>query len=112
MSTPKSRTGFLISVSDCPVLWILKLQRETALSTIEAEINSLAYCCRELFPVMDMVEEIGSVVGLPNKDMSSMHVSVHKDNSDALILGETIPPSSLQGASIIALRQCGLGRRL
>jgi hypothetical protein len=88
----KSRTGFLISLSDCPVLWISKLQRETALSTIEAEVNSLAHCCREFFPVMHMVGEIGSVVGLPTKDMSSMRVSVHEDNSGALILAETIPP--------------------
>ena len=88
----KRRTGFLISLYDCPVLWIPKLQRETALSTIEAEVNFLAHCCRELFPAIDMVGEIGSVVGLPTKDMSSMHVSVHEDNSGALILAETIPP--------------------
>ena len=44
------------------------------------------------FLMMDMVGEIGSVVGLPTKDMTSMHVSVHEDNSDALILAETIPP--------------------
>ena len=88
----KSRTGFLISLSDCPVLWISKLQRETALSTMEAEINALAHCCRELFPVMDMVGEIGKVAGLPTEDMTKMHVSVHEDNSGALILAETIPP--------------------
>ena len=88
----KSRTGFLISLSECPVLWISKLQRTTALSTMEAEINALAHCCRELFPVMDMVGEIGKVVGLPTKDMTKMHVSVHEDNSGALILAETIPP--------------------
>ena len=62
---PKIRTGFLISLSDFLVLWISKLQRETALSTMEAEINSLAHCCLELFPVMDMVGEIGRVAELP-----------------------------------------------
>ena len=88
----KSRTGFLVSLSDCLVLCITKLQRETALSTIETEINSLAHCCRELFPVIDIVGEIGSVVSLPTKDMSSMRVSVHEDTCGALILAETIPP--------------------
>ena len=67
----------MISLSACPVLWVSKLQRTTALSTMEAEINALAHCCRELFPVMDMVGEIGKVVGLPTKDMTKMHVSVH-----------------------------------
>jgi len=88
----KSRTGFLITVSDCPMVWISKLQTETALSTMEAEINALAHCCRELFPVIDIVEEIGKTVGLETKDMISMHVSVHEDNAGALILAETLPP--------------------
>jgi hypothetical protein len=65
----KSRTGFLITVSDCPMVWISKLQTETALSTMEAEINALAHCCRELFPVIDIVEEIGKTMGLETKDM-------------------------------------------
>ena len=59
---------------------------------MEAEINALAHCCRELFPVMDMVGEIGKVVGLPTEDMTKMHVSVHEDNSGALILDGTILP--------------------
>ena len=41
---------------------------------------------------MDMVGEIISVVGLSTEDMATMHVSVHEDNSGALILSETIPP--------------------
>jgi hypothetical protein len=48
----KSRTGFLISVLDCPMVWVSKLQRETALSTMEMEeeIIALVHCSRELFP--------------------------------------------------------------
>ena len=88
----KSRTRFLLNVSDCPVLWISKLQRETALSTMEAEINALAHCCRELFPVLDMAIDVGDAVGLPTKDIASMSVSVHEDNAGALILAQTLPP--------------------
>ena len=88
----KSRTGFLLNVSDCPVLWISKLQRETALSTMEAEINALAHCCRELFPVLDMAINVGDAVGLHTEDIASMSVSVHEDNAGALILAQTLPP--------------------
>ena len=59
-SSVKIRTGYVINVADCPVLYHSKLQTETALSTMEAEIVALAHCCRELFPVMDMVAELGS----------------------------------------------------
>jgi hypothetical protein len=30
----KSRTGFIITVSECPMVWVSKLQTETALSTM------------------------------------------------------------------------------
>ena len=88
----KRRTGFLLDLSDCSILWVSKLQRETALSTMESEINALSHCCCTLFPLMDMVQEIGKAGGKPTKDLTFMHASVHEDNSGALILAHTLPP--------------------
>ena len=82
----------MINLSYCPILWVSKLQRETALSTMESKINTLSHCCRELIPLMNMVQEIGGAVGMPTDDLTSMHVSVHKNNSGALILAHTFPP--------------------
>ena len=59
---------------------------------MEAEIIALAHCCRELFHVMDQVSELGAIVGLKTKDLTTMKVSIHKDNAGALVLAETIPP--------------------
>ena len=87
----KSRTGYVITVADCPIHWQSKLQTETALSTMEAEIIALAHSCRELFPVMDIVKSLSSAVGLANPE-TSMHVSIHEDNAGALVLAETLPP--------------------
>lgn len=92
LTCSKSRTRFLISLSDSPVLRIFKLQRETVLLTIETEVNALACCCCELFSVIGTVGKIGKAAGLPTEDMTKMHVFVHKDNSGALILAKTIPP--------------------
>ena len=100
----KSRTGFLITVSDCPIVWVSKLQTETALSTMEAEIIALAHCCRELFPVVDIVKELGDVVGLATEDLVSMHVSVHEDNAGALILAQTIPPQFTPRSKYYAIK--------
>ena len=100
----KSRSGFLIAVSDCPMVWVSKLQTETALSTMEAEINALAHCCRELFPVMDVVQEMGESIGLATKDLTSMHISVHEDNAGALILAETIPPEFTPRSKYYAIK--------
>ena len=91
-SSVKSRTGFVINVANCPVLWISKLQSGcTAQSTMEAEIIALNHCCRELFPIVDMVSSLSSAVGLGSPS-TTMKVSIHEDNSGALILAETLPP--------------------
>jgi len=100
----KSRTGFLITVSDCPMVWVSKLQTETALSTMEAEVNALAHCCRELFPVIDIVSEIGKTVGLETDDMATMHVSIHEDNAGALVLAETLPPQFTPRSKYYAIK--------
>jgi hypothetical protein len=73
-------------VCECPVVWVSKLQTETALSTMEAEIIALAHCCRERFPVMDFVTDLGKALGLPTEDLA------HEHNASALVLAETILP--------------------
>ncbi len=78
------------------MVWVSKLQTETALSTMEAEIIALAHCCWELFPVMDIVDEIGEVVGMETKELVSMHISIHEDYAGGLVLAETIPPQFTQ----------------
>ena len=59
---------------------------------MEAEINALAHCCCELSPVLDIAINVGDAVGLHTDDIASMGVSVHKDNTGALILAHTLPP--------------------
>ena len=58
---------------------------------MEGEINPLAYCCRELFPMMDMVESLRSAVGLP-VGKTTLKLSTQEDNVGALILALTLPP--------------------
>ena len=87
----KIRTGFVITFADCPIFWASKLQTETSLSTMEAEINALAHSCRELFPIIDITISLGQSVGLPIGD-TTINVSIHEDNAGALILAQTLPP--------------------
>jgi hypothetical protein len=89
-SCVKSWTGYVINVANCSVMWQSKLQMETALSTMEAEIVATSHCC-ELIPIMQMVEFLGPAVGLP-VDCTSMRVCIHEDNTGALILANTLPP--------------------
>jgi hypothetical protein len=61
----RSWTGFIITFADCPVFWQSKLQTEMAPLTMEAEIIAISACCRELFPIMDMVSSLTKSVKLP-----------------------------------------------
>ncbi len=71
---------------------------------IEVEIVARVNCCQELFPVCDIVKEVGDVVGLATEDLSSMHVSVHEDNNQALILAKTIPPEFTPRSKYYAIK--------
>ncbi len=87
----KSCSGFIILFAGVPILWQSRLQTKTAFSTMEAEVNALAACMRELIPIIDMVKALTQSVGLQAGDMN-MNVSIHEDNLGALVLAETLPP--------------------
>jgi hypothetical protein len=90
-SCVKSCIGFVISFADVLILWQSKIQIETALFAMEAEIIALAACCRELFLIINMVTSLISLVHLPIGELT-MNPSVHEDNSGALVLAKTLPP--------------------
>ncbi len=75
-SCVKSCTGFVITFTNAPILWKSQLQMKTALSTMEAEIIALLVCCRDLFPIVDMVESVTSSVNLPIRE-TTMKRLVH-----------------------------------
>jgi hypothetical protein len=80
-----------------PVLWQSKLQTQTALSTMEAEVIALGACMKEFILIMNMVQLLAVAVGIPAGDVN-MRVSVHEDNSVALVLAETLPPQFTPGS--------------
>jgi hypothetical protein len=48
-SCVKSRTGYVIFVMGCPVIWKSKLQSDIATSTMELEYNALSMAMRDLY---------------------------------------------------------------
>ena len=71
---------------------------------MEAEIIALAHSCRELFPIMDMVKQLGPLLGLPVEDMTTIKVSIHEDNAGALVLAKTIPPQFTPRSKYYAIK--------
>ena len=58
---------------------------------MEAKVNALAACMRELIPIIDMVQLIAVSVGMPAGEVN-MRVSVHEDDFGTLVMAETLPP--------------------
>ena len=78
---------------------------------MEGEIVALAHSCRKLFPIMDGVSIMGKAIGLPVGN-TTIQVSIHKDNTGALVLAKLYHCNSLLKASIIIQRLFGFKRRL
>ena len=100
----RSRTCYIIAVSNCPVVVYSSLQTETALSTMQAEIYAMAQCCKALFPLIEMVKELSGAAGLPLGGPPQMKITLHEDNSGALILAKTIPPEFTPRSKFYALK--------
>ena len=73
------------------MLWVSRLQTKIALSTMEAEYVALSSACKDLFSIMDLVQEIGKYFDLPVENKSRFHVRIHEDNVGALLLGQLEP---------------------
>ena len=54
---------------------------------MESEYVALSSACKDLFPIMDLLKEIGPVFKLPVNDKSRFHTRIHEDNVGALLLG-------------------------
>jgi hypothetical protein len=82
----RSRTGYIICLENRPVLWKSKLQTEIALLTMEAEYVALSTSCRDLFPLIDITNEICSIfhVGLIFHKRADLHIKINKNNVGAL----------------------------
>ena len=79
-------------VANSPAIWQSKLQTETALSTMEAEVVAFVACCRELFPILKIVVQVGNAFGMKVREGCNFHVHMHEDNVGALTLLNTKPP--------------------
>ena len=57
-STAKSRSGYVLTYGDCPIMWTSKLQTQIALSSCEAEYISLSQSLRDAIPIMRLLQEL------------------------------------------------------
>ena len=88
-TSAKSRTGYIIKLGDCPLVWKSQLQHGICLSTSESEYSALSQNMRVLLPIRDILLEFVQIVKIPSNLHSvnnTINTTVHEDNSSALLL--------------------------
>jgi hypothetical protein len=83
-STSKSRTGYVIRFAGCPLIWVSRLQTETALSTTESEYMSLSDALRETINMMRLLEELKSHKLVDINSIPTVRCKLFGDNSGAV----------------------------
>ena len=87
----KSRTGYIIDVANCPILWISRMQGGIACSTMEAEYTALSMSLRAAIPFLDLLKEVAKGLHYNKKRLLTFAATAHEDNQRALILAKLEP---------------------
>jgi hypothetical protein len=80
VDSARSRTGHVVKLSGCPLVWKSQIQTEISLSTLETE------CSRTLLPLKQMLIGIAQTVGLPTEVIATIMAEVFEDNQGCLAL--------------------------
>jgi len=88
-STAKSRSGYIVSLQGCPLIWHSKLQTQVTLSTTEAEYVALSQSLRDTIPIMNLMQELHDKGFTGASLIPTIHCKAFEDNSGALELAKT-----------------------
>ena len=82
-----SRTGYIITFANFPIVWVSKIQTEIALLTTEAEYIGLSQSMRYLIPLRHIMLEVSSVFGM-KCDLCNSYTNFFKYNKGAIELAK------------------------
>jgi histone deacetylase 1/2 len=81
----KSRTGYVITLGNTPVLWVSKLQSKIALSTTESEYTALSTAMRDVLPLRRLIDELATQLDAKRECLTTMTI-VWEDNDACRLL--------------------------
>ena len=87
----KNRTGYVILLNDCPIVWKSVLSQDFALSTMMAEYYALSTAMREVLPLRDLVKVVAEGCGICSDCLTTFKTTVWEDNMGALTLANLDP---------------------
>ena len=85
-SSARSRTGYIIALSGVPLYWKSTLQKEACTASCESEYVALGHAMKALIPLIELVKECCTQVGLPSEATADIHADVFEDNNACLVI--------------------------
>ena len=83
----RSRTGFVVTFANCPLLWMSKLQTEIVLSTLHSESVALSHSVRALLPLKSLIKEMLDNLGVDSEKLKFLSSStIYEDNNRAIVV--------------------------
>ena len=100
----RSCTGYIITLSGCPLLWVSKLQSTIALATMEAEYQALSASCFDIITFHHIIQEVAQALEISTYATLAVrsHSTIYKDNS-AYLSQATLPKMIPQTKHIAVL---------
>ena len=83
-TSARSRTGYIIALSGVPLHWKAVLQQQVCTSSCESECLALGEALKALLPLIELVRECCTEVGLPADATAAIHADVFEDNNACL----------------------------
>ena len=83
-----SRTGYLVMLFNCPVIWNSKLQATIALSTTEAELISLSHATKDTKFLLHLLTELSSTCTQMKQLRPKMITRLYEDNKAVIEIAE------------------------
>ena len=87
----------MVNFSNCPLLWVSKLQIYIALSTLHSEYVALSHSVRALLPFKSIIKEVIDNLGIGSWKLKFVSRStVYEDNNGAIVVakGPRMTPTS------------------
>ena len=100
----KSRTGYIVEIANCPILWVSTMQKTIATNTMKAEYTALSMALRVAIPLLDLIKEVVKGLNFCNERVLTFKATVHEDNCGALTLAQLEPGRHTPRSKFYALK--------
>jgi hypothetical protein len=99
----KSRTGYIVTLGNVPIIWASKLQTEIALSTTESEYIAASTAMRQLLPLRRLILEVIEPFGIERTTVTNVSM-VWEDNNGVLKMVDAEYPNMTPRSKHIAVK--------